>query len=116
MASPIRALDRLKKAANLVPVKKSVELTDGTTFEFYCAPLTMADREKARTNAGTDEAMAFAMQVMLLKAQDENGQRLFQSGEIAELKNEVRDEDVQKLILAVLTNEEEADPKTKSGA
>jgi hypothetical protein len=55
--------------------------------------------------------MAFAMQVMLLKAQDENGQRLFQSGEIAELKNEVRDEDVQKLILAVLTNEEEADPK-----
>jgi hypothetical protein len=111
MASPIRALDRLKKTANLVPVKKTVTLSDGSEFEFYAAPLTMADREKARTNAGTDEAMAFAMQVMLLKAQDENGQRLFQSGEIAELKNEVRDEDVQKLILAVLTNEEEADPK-----
>lgn len=104
MASPIRALDRLKKAANLVPVKKSVELSDGSTFEFYCAPLTMADREKARTNAGTDETMAFAMQVMMLKAQDENGQKLFQSGEIAELKNEVRDEDVQKIILAVLTD------------
>ena len=111
MASPIRALDRLKKTANLVPVKKTVTLSDGSEFEFYAAPLTMADREKARTNAGSDEAMAFAMQVMMLKAQDENGQRLFQSGEIAELKNEVRDEDVQKLILAVLTNEEEADPK-----
>ena len=111
MASPIRALDRLKKTANLVPVKKTVTLSDGSEFEFYAAPLTMADREKARAQAGNDEAMAFAMQVMLLKAQDENGQRLFQSGEIAEQKHEVRDEDVQKLILAVLTNEEEADPK-----
>lgn len=111
MASPVRALDRLKKIANLVPVKKTITLSDGSTFEFYASPLTMADREKARARAGTDETMAFALQVMLLKAQDENGQRLFQSGEIDELKNEVYDEDVQKIILAVITKEEEADPK-----
>jgi hypothetical protein len=61
--STMKALDRLKKAANLVPTKKVVELSDGSEFEFYCAPLTMAEREKAQKDAGTDEATAFALQL-----------------------------------------------------
>ena len=44
-AAQIRALDRLKKAANLAPVKKTVLLSDGTEFVFYRSPLTMAERE-----------------------------------------------------------------------
>lgn len=106
MAAPsIRALDRLKKAANLVPVKKVVTLSDGDQFEFYCTPLTMAEREKAQKNAGSDEATAFALQLLIAKAQDENGQNLFRPGEIAELKNEVRDEDLQALMLAIITKD-----------
>jgi len=103
--SSMRALDRLKKAANLTPVKKSVTLSDGTEFEFYCTPLTMAEREKAQKDAGSDEATAFALQLLVQKAKDENGQALFRSGEIAELKNEVRDEDLQSLMLAIITKE-----------
>jgi hypothetical protein len=34
---------------------------------------------------------------LLTKAQDENGEKLFQAGEIDVLKNEVRDSDLQKL-------------------
>ena len=45
-AQPVRALDRLKKAANLVPSKKVVILGDGSEFEFWHTPLTMAEREK----------------------------------------------------------------------
>jgi len=101
----IRALDRLKKAANLLPVKKVVMLSDGTEFEFYCTPLTMAERERAQKNAGSEEATAFAMQLLVEKAKDENGQPLFRSGEIAELKNEVRDADLQSLMLAVITKD-----------
>ena len=41
----LRALDRLKKAANLVPVKRIVILSDGAEFEFWSTPLTMAERE-----------------------------------------------------------------------
>ena len=31
----LRAIDRLKKAANLEAVKKTVELSDGTEFEMW---------------------------------------------------------------------------------
>lgn len=101
----LRALDRLKKAANLVPTKKVVKLSDDSEFEFYCTPLTMAERERAQKTAGSDEATAFALQLLIQKARDENGQPMFRSGEIAELKNEVRDEDLQALMVAVITND-----------
>jgi hypothetical protein len=100
----MNALDRLKKAAHLVPIKKRVELSDGSEFEFYCTPLTMAEREKAQKDAGSEEATAFALQLLIQKAKDENGQLMFRSGQVAELKNDVRDEDLQSLMLAVITN------------
>jgi hypothetical protein len=99
-----RALDRLKKAAHLVPIKKVVTLSDGGELEFYCTPLTMAEREKAQKDAGSDEAIAFALQLLIQKAKDDAGQPLFRPGEIAELKNEVRDEDLQIMMLAVITD------------
>jgi hypothetical protein len=99
-----RAIDRLRKAANLQPSKRVVELSDGTQFDFYCTPLTMAERERAQKNAGTDDANAFALQLLIAKAQDENGQKLFAAGEIDVLRNEVRDADLQKLMLAVISD------------
>ena len=104
-AQQMRALDRLKKVANLVPIKKTVKLSDDSEFEFYATPLTMAERERAQKNAGSDEATAFALQLLVQKAKDEMGQPLFRSGEVAELKNEVRDEDLQTLMLAVITDQ-----------
>ena len=105
-ACPIKlsALDRLKKAANLEPVKKVVTLSKGDQFEFYRTPLTMAERERAQKPAG-DDLNAFALQLLVQKAMDENGQRLFQAGQIAELKNEVRDADLQALMLAVVSED-----------
>ena len=99
-----RAIDRLRKAANLQPSKRNVELSDGSEFDFYCTPLTMAERERAQKNAGTDDANAFALQLLIAKAQDENGQKLFAAGEIDVLRNEVRDADLQKLMLAVISD------------
>ena len=102
-----RAIDRLRKAANLQPVKKTVELADGTEFDFYCTPLTMAERERAQKNAGSDDANAFALHLLITKANDENGQKLFSAGEIDVLRNEVRDSDLQKLMLAVISDTSE---------
>ena len=42
--SPLRAIDRLKKAANLEATRKEVELSDGSIFEMWVTPLTMAER------------------------------------------------------------------------
>lgn len=112
MASNLSALDRLRKAANLEPVKKKVELSDGSTFEMYVTPLTMAERERAQRQAKSDDANAFALQLLIAKAQDENGRKLFNAGEIDVLKNEVKDSDLQNLMLAVINSEEEIpDPK-----
>lgn len=111
-AAKLSALDRLKKAANLTPVKKTITLSDGSEFEFYRTPLTMAERERAQKSTG-DDLNAFALQLLVNKAMDDNGQRLFAAGMIAELKNEVRDSDLQALMLAVIGDdvEEEVDPK-----
>jgi len=113
MASNLSALDRLRKAANLEPTKKEVELSDGSVFEMYVSPLTMAERERAQKQAKSDDANAFALQLLIAKAQDENGRKLFSAGEIDVLKNEVKDSDLQTLMLAVINSEEEtSDPKS----
>ena len=112
----LRAIDRLKKAANLDPIKKEVELSDGTVFEMWVTPLTMAEREKAQRKAKSDDATAFALQLMLTKAKEENGRPLFLAGEIDVLKNEVKDKDLQSLMLAVLTDDSDADSDMKSAA
>ena len=110
--SPLRAIDRLKKAANLDPIKKEIELSDGSVFDMWITPLTMAERERAQKGAKSDDANEFALRLLMTKAQDENGQRLFNLGEIDVLKNEVKDADLQKLMLAVITDDEEQlDPK-----
>ncbi len=110
----LRAIDRLRQAANLEPVKKIVELSDGSTFEMYVTPLTMAERERAQRNAKSEEATAFALQLLIAKAQDPNGNNLFAPGEIDVLKHEVKDKDLQALMVAVLTQEESElmDPKS----
>ena len=101
------ALDRLKKAANLKPSKRSVTLANGDEFEFYSTPLTMAQRERAQKEAKSDDINQFALQLLVQKATDENGGRMFGPGDITGLKNEVRDEDLQSLMVAVISNGEE---------
>jgi len=112
MASNLSALDRLRKAANLEPKKKEVELSDGSIFEMYVTPLTMAERERAQKQAKSDDANAFALQLLIAKAQDGTGRKLFNAAEIDILKNEVKDSDLQSLMLAVINAEEDTiDPK-----
>jgi hypothetical protein len=68
MPVPTRAIDRLRKAANLEPSKREVELSDGSVFEMYVSPLTMAERERAQKQAKSDDASAFALQLKAAKS------------------------------------------------
>ena len=111
-SSSLRAIDRLKKAANLEPARRVVQLSDGSEFEMWVTPLTMAERERAQKQAKSDDANAFALQLLIAKALDDTGAKLFSAGEIDVLKNEVKDKDLQSLMLAILTDEAEPiDPK-----
>lgn len=113
---PVRAIDRLRKAANFEPIKQEVILANGDEFVFYTKPLTAAERERAQKDAKSDSANEFAMQLVITKALDENGDKLFRAGDIPVLKREVEDEDLQKIILRVLRprGEDDAEPDSKS--
>ena len=111
MVSPkvkLSPLERLKKASNLTPVKKIVRLSDGTDFEFWCTPLTMAEREQAMKGAN-DDANLFAVRLLVRKAMFEDGRRMFAAGQIDELKNDVSAENMDKLLVSMLPNQKEAD-------
>ena len=118
MPASSRFIDRLRKAARLEPVKKEIVLASGDEVVMYVSPLTAAERDRARKGARSDDANAFALQLLLNKARDEDGTPLFAPGDVAALRNEVRDEDLQKLMLAVLggDEEEEEDSDMKSAA
>jgi len=94
-------LDQLKRAANLVAIKKEVTLSDGSIFEFWATPLTFAERESALKGSG-DDTNAFAMKLFVAKAMFEDGRRMFASGQIPELKNEVKASDLDLLMKALI--------------
>ena len=106
-SAPLSPLERLRKAANLEPTKKEVELSDGSIFEMWVTPLTMAERERAQKQAKSDDATAFAIQLLINKACDDTGARMFKAAELDVLKNEVKDKDLQALMLAILTDDSE---------
>ena len=102
-----RFIDKLKKAARLDPIKKEITLEGGETVVLWVTPLTAAERERAKKDARSDDPNAFALQLLVRKAKDSNGTPLFGPGDIADLKNAVRDADLQSLMLAVLGGEED---------
>lgn len=116
MASALRAIDRLKQAADRRLKKRTVTLSNKTQFEFWASRLTMAERERAQKDAKSDDSTAFALQLLVNKAKDENGARMFLPADIAELKHECDDADIQALMLALLQEDEEEEPiDMKSG-
>ena len=108
------ALDRLKKSVSMKPQRKAVDLPDGSEFEYFSTPLTLAQRAKAQKQSGSDDATSFALNLLVMKATDENGEKLFQAGEIAELRNELPASVVEALMLQLLSDaeEEEGDDST----
>lgn len=104
----MRAIDRLRKAANFEPIKQTVTLANGEDLDFYVTPLVAAERERAQKNAKSDSANDYALQLLILKAKDENGQPMFRPGDAAVLKQEVEDEILQQMILKVLRPNEES--------
>lgn len=101
------ALERLKKAVSMKPVKKSVELQDGSEFEFWMTPLTIAERKKAQKQAKSDDTTDFALQLLVFKAKNENGAPMFNQGDIADMRNSLPANLVESLLLLLIGEEEE---------
>jgi hypothetical protein len=105
----MRALDRLKAAVAMKAMRRCVELPNGEEFEFYSKPVTLAQRARAQKLAGNDNATDFALQLLVMQAEDESGQRMFGPGDIAELRNELPASVVESLMLQLLQDPEPAE-------
>ena len=107
----MRALDRLKSAVSMAPQRKAVTLPDGSEFEWWMSPLTLAQRAKAQKLAGSDDATAFALQLLVMVARDESGQPLFVPAELAELRNAIPAKIVDEMLLAMLDAQQKDEPE-----
>ena len=84
--------------------KHEVKDGDEVVLEVYWHPLTIAERELIQKKAGSDDANDFALGMMIEKALDADGKRLFQDGEKAALKNAVDASVLQEIQLAMLSS------------
>ena len=83
------------------------ELKDGqeTILEIYWNPLTIAERESIIAKSGdTASGDEFALNLMITKALDKDGKRLFQDGHKASLRREVNAGALQDIQLAMLNS------------
>ena len=90
----------------MVAQQKQVELPDGSDFEFWMTPLTIAERQRAQKQSKTDDAIDFALQVLIAKAIDKNGVPMFAAGNAAEIRNALPAAVVDKLIMVLLVDAE----------
>lgn len=101
----MRAAELLRNKFGVSQLYKHEVKVDGeVVLEVFWHPLTIAERESIQKSVDSDDASDFAFSLMLRKALDEDGKRLFQDGEKAVLKNSVEASVLQDIQLAMLTS------------
>lgn len=101
----MRATELLRNKFGVSQLYKHEVKQDGeTVLEVYWHPLTIAERESIQKSADSDDAGDFALGMMIRKALDVDGKRLFQDGERAVLKNSVEASVLQEIQLAMLSS------------
>jgi hypothetical protein len=71
-------------------------------FSVYWHPLTIAERESISKKSNTDDTNDFALMLMIEKALNKDGGRLFQDGDKASLRREVEANILQEIQLAMI--------------
>ena len=98
-----RAVDLLRNKFGISQLyKHDVIKNDEVIFSVYWHPLTIAERESIIKKSGTEDNNDYALQMMIEKALDEDGKRLFQDGDKASLRREVEANILQEIQLAMI--------------
>ena len=101
----MRAAELLKNKFGVSQLYRHEVKVDGeVVLEIYWHPLTIAERESIQKKRDSDDAGDFALSLMIEKALDKDGKRLFQDGERASLRREVDASILQEIQLAMLTS------------
>ena len=94
--STTRAIDKLREAFS-VQERSSYSMFKGEKLilKIFWSPLTIADRDTINStliamNKGQDEgSLDFALQVIVTKAEDESGAKMFTAGDLPALRREI---------------------------
>ena len=99
----MRAIELLSNKFGVGQLYQHDVVKDGeTVLSVYWHPLTIAERESIQKKAGTEDAGDFALALMIQKALDKTGKRLFADGDKATLRREVEAAVLQEIQLAML--------------
>ena len=98
-----RAVDLLKNKFGVSQLyKHDVIKDDEVILSVYWHPLTIAEREAIQKKTNSDDTNDYALQMMIEKALDKEGAKLFQDGDKASLRREVEASILQEIQLAMI--------------
>ena len=99
-----RAVDLLKNKFGVSQLyKHDVKQDDEVILSVYWHPLTIAEREAIQSKSKTDDTNDYALQMMIEKALDKDGTRLFQDGDKASLRREIEANVLEEIQLAMIS-------------
>ena len=98
-----RAVDLLKNKFGVSQLYKHDVVKDNEVIlSVYWHPLTIAERESIQKKTGTDDTNDYALQMMIEKALDKDGARLFQDGDKASLRREISASILEEIQIAMI--------------
>jgi len=97
-----RAVDLLKNKFGVSQLyKHDVKQDDEIILTVYWHPLTIAERESIQKKS-SDDVNDYALQMMIEKALDVDGKRIFQDGDKASLRREIEVTILEEIQLAMI--------------
>ena len=98
-----RAVDLLRNKFGVSQLyKHDVKQDDEVILTVYWHPLTIAERESIQKKTGIEDTNDYALQLMIEKALDKDGARLFQDGDKASLRREISASILEEIQIAMI--------------
>ena len=98
-----RAVDLLKNKFGVSQLyKHDIKKDDEIILTIYWHPLTIAERESIIKKSGSDDLNDYALLMMIEKALDKDGNKLFQDGDKASLRREIQSFILEEIQLAMV--------------
>ena len=98
-----RAVDLLRNKFGVSQLyKHDIKQDDEIILTVYWHPLTIAERESIQKKS-SDDVNDYALQMMIEKSLDKEGNRIFQDGDKASLRREIEANVLEEIQLAMIS-------------